>query len=123
MFIFSDNPDELVKFYTDVLGCKIVNKLEYEKDYGYTIEICDGGMQIWIAKHSEVTGRNKDPFRHVINLYTNEINFYLEKARQYPDVEVIAEPFCMGDIIPGEERYACTILDPEGNCLQLMGCL
>lgn len=123
MFIFSSNPDELVKFYTEVLGCRIIKKLEYDLDYGYTIEISEGGMQIWLAKHSEVAGKNKDPYRHILNIYTDSINSYLEKARNYPGVTVVAEPFPMGDIIPGEKRFVCTILDPEDNCIQLMGSL
>ncbi|MDO8266060.1 MAG: VOC family protein [Candidatus Saccharibacteria bacterium] len=120
-FIFSSDPDKLVKFYTDVLGCRIIKKLEYDLDYGYTIEISEGGMQIWLAKHSEVEGKNKDPFRHIMNIYTDSIAQYLEKAREYQGVKIVAEPFSMGDIIPGETRWACTILDPEDNCIQLMG--
>lgn len=121
VFIFTSDPDTLVKFYTDVLGCNIVKKLEYELDYGYTLEVNPGGMQIWLAKHSEVHGTNKDTYRHLINFYVDSITHYLEKAKKYPGVKIIAEPFSMGDIIPGETRYAATILDPEGNCLQLMG--
>lgn len=121
IFIFSEDPDKLVKFYTDVLDFKIIKKLEYELDYGYTIQIPKGDMQIWLAKHSDVRGENKDPYRHLVNFYTDNLDHYLEKSRSYPGVRVIAEPFCMGEIIPGEERWACTILDPEGNCLQFMG--
>jgi predicted enzyme related to lactoylglutathione lyase len=119
-FIFTENPDELVKFYTDCLGWGIVKKLEYELDYGYTLEISPGGMQIWLAKHSEVKGRNQEPFRHMLNLYVDNVEDYFSKAKEYPGVEVVAEPFSMGDIVPGEKRIACTILDPEGNCLQFM---
>jgi predicted enzyme related to lactoylglutathione lyase len=121
LFIYSEDPDTLVKFYTDVLGWNIVKKLEYELDYGYTLEISSGGMQVWLAKHSDVNGKNKDPFRHIINLYTDSISLYLEKARACSGVEIIAEPFSMGTIIPGETRVACTFLDPEKNCIQLMG--
>ena len=121
LFIFSSDPDKLVKFYTDVLGCHIIKKLEYELDYGYTIEISEGGMQIWLAKHSKVVGKNKDPYRHIINIYTDSISQYLEKAREYPGVKIVAKPFSMGDIIPGEAMWLCTILDPEDNCIQLMG--
>ncbi len=120
-FIFSKDPDNLVKFYVDCLGWNTVKKLEYELDYGYTLEISKGGKQIWLAKHSKVKGTNKDPYRHILNLYTNQVKDYFDKAKAYPKVQIIAEPFSMGDIIPGEERYACTILDPEGNCLQFMG--
>jgi predicted enzyme related to lactoylglutathione lyase len=120
-FIFSPDPDNLVKFYTEVLGCNIVKKLEYALDYGYTIELSPGGMKIWLAKHSDVKGKNKDPYRHIINFYTDTINYYLEKARTYSGVTIVAEPFSMGDIVPGETRWACTLLDPEDNCIQLMG--
>ena len=120
-FIFTSDPDELVKFYLQALDCKIIRKLEYELDYGYTIEISEGGNKIWIAKHSEVNGKNKDPYRHILNIYTDNIHYYLDKIRVYPKAKIIAEPFSMGTIIPGETRYACTFLDPEDNCLQLMG--
>ena len=120
-FIFSSDPDKLIKFYTDVLDCKIINKLEYALDYGYTIEISPDGMQIWIARHSQVSGKNKDPYRHILNIYSDNINYYLEKARVYRGVTIVAEPFSMGEIIPGETRWACTFLDPEDNCIQLMG--
>ncbi|MCC7303892.1 VOC family protein [bacterium] len=120
-FIFTEDPDELVKFYTNSLGWGIVNKLEYELDYGYTLEISPGNMQVWLAKHSEVSGYNKEPYRHMMNLYTDNVQETFEKVKGYSGVKVIAEPFSMGTIIPGEERFACTILDPEGNCLQFMG--
>jgi predicted enzyme related to lactoylglutathione lyase len=109
-----------VYFYTDALGWKIVKKLEYELDYGYTLEICPGGMQVWLAKHSEINGYNKDPFRIMLNLYTDSLESDLEKVRSYPGTKIIADPFNMGTIIPGETRKCCTVLDPEGNCLQFM---
>ena len=87
-FIFTSDPDELVKFYIQALECKIVKKLEYNLDYGYTIEICDGGMRIWIAKHSEVMGNNKDPYRHILNIYTDNIRYYLDKIKNYPKAKL-----------------------------------
>lgn len=120
VFILSENPDELVKFYTDTLGWGIVNKLEYELDYGYTLEISPGGKKIWLAKHSEIKGKAKEPFRHIINLYVDDVHKMFEKVKDNPEIEIIAEPFSMGDIVPGETRFACTFLDPEGNCLQFM---
>jgi len=121
VFIFSEDPDKLVTFYTDILGWSIVKKLEYDLDYGYTLEISKGGMQVWLARHSKVKGKSRDPFRHILNLYVTSIEEIFDKVRAADGVEVVAEPFAMGEIIPGEERWACTILDPEGNCLQFMG--
>lgn len=120
-FIFTEDPDTLVAFYTTCLGMRIVRKLEYELDYGYTLELHDGGPQIWLAKHSEVSGKNTDTYRHILNIYVDSVQAFFDAAKEYPRTVVVAEPFAMGDIVPGETRYACTILDPEGNCLQFMG--
>ena len=119
-FLFSENPDKLVKFYTDVLGMKITNKLELPKDYGYALEVAPD-WSIWLAQHSEVKGYNKDPYRHFINLYTDEVQDYFEKVKNVPGVKILQEPTPMSNFNPEETRYVCTILDPEGNCLQFMG--
>jgi predicted enzyme related to lactoylglutathione lyase len=121
VFIFTEDPDKLVKFYTEALGFNIVKKLEYPEDYGYTIEVNDGGQQIWLAKHSGVSGENKDIYRHIINFYVDSIDEVLRMARVYTGVEVIQEPRSMGEIVPGEVRFVATILDPEKNCLQFIG--
>ena len=121
-FIFTENPDELVKFYTDYLEWNIVGKLEYEKDYGYALEISPGGMQVWLAEHSEVSGKNEDPYRQMLNLYTDHVEYLYNKVKDHPGVTVVAEPFHMSAMNPEEtERWACTILDPDGNSLQFMG--
>lgn len=120
IFIFTEDPDILVRYYTDVLGFNIVNKLEYDLDYGYTLETCNNGMQIWLARHSEVRGKNKDKKRHIINFYTDNLEEMYEKVKSSPLTTIVAKPFSMGEIIPGEERRAFTIFDPEDNCLQFM---
>lgn len=120
-FIFSENPDELVKFYMDALGFVIVKKLEYELDYGYTLELPDSKQQIWLAKHSEVKGKNKDKYRTILNFYSDNVNKDFEKAKNYKGVTVVLEPRPMSDIVPEETRYVSTLLDPEDNCIQIMG--
>lgn len=89
-FLFTQDPDILVKFYHDVLGFKIVKKLEYELDYGYTLELSNG-QQIWLAKYSEVKGFNKEPFRTMLNLYSDSVKNDFDKAKNYSGVKVIQE--------------------------------
>lgn len=118
-FIFSENPDELVKFYTDTLGFKVIQELKLPKDYGYMVEI-EPGYQIWIAKHSEVKGYNKDPLRHILNIYADNIEGMYKKIKSIKGVKIIQVPISMGEFKPGETRLVFTFLDPEGNCLQFM---
>jgi predicted enzyme related to lactoylglutathione lyase len=118
-FIFSENPDELVKFYSDILGFKIVQELKLAKDYGYMVE-AEPGYQIWIAQHSEVKGYNKDPYRHILNIYAEDVMVIYEKVKDIVGVKIIQEPINMGEFNPVEDRLVFTFLDPEGNCLQYM---
>ena len=119
LFIFTPDPDKLVKFYTDVLDMKILKKLELPKDYGYSVEVAPS-YTLWIAKHSEVNGNSTEPIRTMLNLYCDEIEKYYQKVKE-SRVKIIQEPICMGEFNPGEERFVFTFHDPEGNCLQMMG--
>jgi len=119
-FIFSGDPDKLVRFYIDILGFKILSELKLPNDYGYMIE-SEPGCQIWVAQHSEVKGYNKDPYRHIVNMYTNDVLGLYEKIKEAEGVKVVQEPIDMGEFNPGAAgRTVFTILDPEGNCLQFM---
>ncbi len=120
IFIFSQNPDELVKFYTDTLGFKLLKKLDLPKDYGYMVEAAPG-YEIWLAQHSEVSGINREPVRHMINFYTDSFLAIFQKIKSHPQVKFLQEPISMSEFIPGETRQVFTVLDTDGNCLQFMG--
>lgn len=121
MFIFSQDVDKLVKFYTEILDLKIVGELKLPKDYGYSLRVSEG-YDLWFANHSKVISLNKDKYRNLLNLYTDEVNYYYEKAKVYPGVEIIQEPIKMSKFNPDEkERYVCTFTDPDGNLVQIMG--
>lgn len=87
MFIFSQDVDKLVKFYTEILDLKIVGELKLPKDYGYSLRVSEG-YDLWFANHSKVISLNKDKYRNLLNLYTDEVNYYYEKAKVYPGVEI-----------------------------------
>ncbi|MCL5784165.1 MAG: VOC family protein [Patescibacteria group bacterium] len=119
-FIFSEDPDKLVKFYTDILGFKVIQELKLPRDYGYMVEV-EPGYQIWIAKHSEVKGYNKNPLRHILNIYIEDVKGVYERIKVAEGIKIIQEPIGMEEFSPSETaRTVCTFLDPEGNCLQLM---
>lgn len=119
-FIFSESPDKLVKFYTDILKFKIIQELKLPQDYGYMVQNSDGD-QIWIAKHSEVKGYNQDPFRHILTIYDHNIESIYQRVKEAEGVKIVQEPVSMSEFNPDiKSRQVFTFIDPEGNCLQYM---
>ncbi len=118
-YIFSENPDELVKFYRDVLGFPVVSELKLKKDYGYMVEV-NGDYQIWIAEHSKVKGYNEDPFRHILTFYADNVEEYFEKVRNARGIKMIESLKSAEKFNPEDKRQMFTFLDPEGNCLQFI---
>ena len=119
ILIWSENPDELQKFYKDVLELEPSIKLELPDDYGYGFRISDN-LGIWIGKHSEIKGKNKDPFRFIVNLYVEDVFPWYEKLKNRKDVVIVSAPFKTPPSKPEDPRYVFTFSDPEGNCLQFM---
>jgi uncharacterized glyoxalase superfamily protein PhnB len=119
ILIFSENPDELMRFYRDVLGLKLLNKLDIPNDYGYMFEV-SGQMWLWIGKHSNVHGQNQDADRHIFNLYTDDVQKWYEKIKA-KKAEIILPPTLTPFATPENPIYVCTFLDPERNTWQFMG--
>lgn len=122
VLIWSENPDALKDFYVDVFGMNVVLKLDLPDDYGYALEAGES-MPMWIGKHDQVIGRSKEPVRHMVNLYVDDINEYYEKVKNRDDVEILQEPMVTPptrDKDEAEQKWVFTMLDPDGNCVQLM---
>lgn len=117
--INSHNPDQLAKFYTEVLGFTQKIKVDREEEYGYGIEAAPG-YKLWIAKHSEISGNSKDPFRILLSFYVKDLKKYIKAVREFDSTLIVEEPtdYCME--IKGEERTVCAFHDPDGNTIQLM---
>lgn len=121
ILIYSENPDKLVKFYTNVFGLKLLNKLTYKNDYGYMLNVVDE-YNIWIGKHSEIKGKAKENFRHLFNLYPTEgVVYWYQKLKKLKSVKIIAKPFEAPFSTTENPVWFCTFLDPEGNCWQFVG--
>ncbi len=125
ILIWSENADELMKFYRDVLELKLLEKTDIPEkdgiaaDYGYTFQITDE-MRLWIGTHSGIKGTSKEPIRIMHNLNTNEVKKWTEKVR-IDGAEIIQEPIKTPFYSEEFPWYVSTFLDPEGNCWQFMG--
>src|SRR5262245_54551804 len=60
--IWSEDLNNLLPFYRDVLGVEVTTETA-----GFVVL---GGL--WLGTHSEVHGRNADPARHMIGLTSND---------------------------------------------------
>ncbi|MBU0976697.1 MAG: VOC family protein [Patescibacteria group bacterium] len=120
IFLFSETPDKLVKFYNETLGFRIKNTLKLPKDYGYNV-LANDEYEIWIAEHSEVKGYNKDPYRHIITFYVDKLDYWWDKVKNAKEIKIEQEPVNMSEFNPKETRRVFTVFDPEGNCLQFIG--
>lgn len=122
MLLWSENPDKLMPFYRDVLGMDIVLKIDLPDDYGYALEAGDS-MPMWIGRHGDVVGKSKEPFRHMVNFYVDDVRACYEEIKDRDDIEIIQKPMVTPptrDKDESEQLYVITFLDPEGNCVQLM---
>jgi hypothetical protein len=115
--LFSENPDELATFYTHALGFKQMVKVDRVGEYGYGIEAAPG-YKLWIAKHSEITGKSTESFRILLSFYVDDIHAYFEQVKTVSSVKIIEQPTLTCQEIKGEERLVGAFLDPDGNCVQ-----
>jgi predicted enzyme related to lactoylglutathione lyase len=101
--IWSEDLNNLLPFYRDVLGLEVTTATP-----GFVVL---GG--VWLGTHSEVRGRNADPARHMIGLTSTDLTGDWKRLKS-AGVEFIEDPTDYGTM-----RIA-TLKDPEGNLVQLL---
>ena len=102
--IWSEDLNNLLPFYRDVLGLEVTSETP-----GFVVL---GG--VWLGTHSEVHSRNADPARHMIGLTSNDLTGDWKRLKD-AGVEFVEDPTDYGTV-----RIA-TLNDPDGNLVQLLG--
>src|SRR5688572_24292660 len=108
--LWSEDLNNLLPFYRDVLGLKVTMESPQ-----YVVLGGESPDAPWLGlgTHSEVHGRNNDPSRHMIGLDTKDIQAEWKRLKE-AGVEFIEEPTKYGD-----DLWIATLKDPEGNLIQL----
>ena len=106
--IWSENLNNLLAFYRDVLGLRVGLQTE-----GFVVLGDPKTPTLALGTHSEVRGRNLDPARHMVGLGTDDIDAEWTRLKA-AGVEFVEDPTDYGTL-----RIA-TLKDPEGNLLQLL---
>lgn len=113
--IWSEDYKKLAQWYIDVLGFQVADTAELDND-SY-VAFAWGDNYFWVGKHDKVHGKNKDPYRIMIEWYvTSVMDTYNELKEK--GVTIIAEPFAEPT---NSGNWCMTIADPEDNILQFYG--
>ncbi len=108
--IWSEDLNNLLSFYRDVLGLKVVHESP-----GFVVlgEDQPDSATLGLGTHSEVHGRNSDPARHMLGLESDDLTADWQRLEE-AGVEFIEDPTDYGD-----DMSIATLKDPEGNLVQL----
>lgn len=107
--IWSEDLNNLLPFYRDVLGLKVISESP-----GFVLLGKDepDSPALGLGTHSEVHGRNADPARHMVGLESNDLEADWKRLKA-AGVEFIEDPTDYGDL------SLATLKDPEGNLVQI----
>lgn len=118
ILIWSENYKRLADWYQKTFDLKIAETINHPNDTGILFEFPDGGPWIWVGKHSEIHGNNKDAKRIMFNINVDSVNdaytYLVQKG-----ITVLAKPFKA----PTFDKYFATFFDPDGNVIQIVGLL
>ena len=107
--IWSNDLNNLLPFYRDLLGLKVtMDSPRY---------VILGGDEtnrptLALASHSDVHGPNQDPARHMVAFATDDCRADFQRLKA-AGVEFVQEPNAEDGLI------LATLKDPEGNLVQL----
>lgn len=106
--IWSEDVNNLLPFYRDVLGLEMGFQCP-----GFVVLGELGAPALALGTHSAVRGRNADPARHMVGLATDDVRGDWKRLKA-AGVEFVEDPTDYGNL-----RIA-TLKDPEGNLVQLL---
>lgn len=108
ILIGSDNPDQLVTYYTKLFGPPTM------AEGGYTGWLIGQGF-IAIGPHSEVHGKNAAPGRLIWNIETPDVQGEFDRMKASGAI-VVREPYGFEE----SPAYSiATLADPDDNYFQL----
>jgi predicted enzyme related to lactoylglutathione lyase len=107
--VWSEDLNNLLPFYRDVLGLKVAME---SPGFALLGEDRPDAPALALGTHSEVHGRNVDPARHMVGFTSDDLAADWKRLKE-AGVEFIENPTDYGDM------SIATLKDPEGNLVQL----
>ncbi len=107
--IWSEDVNNLLPFYRDVLGVRVAME---SPEYVMLGADSPNVPTLGLATHSEVHGRNLDPARHMVAFTSDDLQADWQRLKA-AGVEFVQPPTDYGTL------SIATLKDPEGNLVQL----
>jgi predicted enzyme related to lactoylglutathione lyase len=107
--VWSEDLNNLLPFYRDVLGLKVAME---SPDYVLLSTDSSETPMLGLGTHSEVHGHNADPARHMVGLESDDLMADWKRLKA-AGVEFIQDPTDYGGLL------LATLKDPEGNLVQV----
>jgi len=116
ILLYSQDPEKLASFYKEKVGMEIGESAEYGEDYKdkfYGFKVGDS-EQFVVLHHSNIKGKNKEPYRFMINFEVKNIEEAVNRLKQNK-VRLIQDIYHV-------ENYGkiATFEDIDGNYFQLV---
>src|SRR5262245_14375594 len=92
--LWSENINNLLPFYRDVLGLKVIME---SPEYAMVGTDSFDAPGLLLGTHSEVHGRNNDPARHMVGFSSNDIQADWKRLKA-AGVEFIQDPANDGEM-------------------------
>jgi predicted enzyme related to lactoylglutathione lyase len=108
--IWSEDLNNLLPFYRDVLGLNVAME---SPGFALLGEDRPDAPALALGTHSEVHGHNTDPARHMVGFTSDDLAADWKRLKE-AGVEFIEDPTHYGD-----DMSIATLKDPEGNLIQL----
>jgi predicted enzyme related to lactoylglutathione lyase len=108
VLIGSEDPKRLTEYYSKLFG-----EPAFDTD-GYTGWQLGTGW-ITVGPHSDVSGKNPQPGRMLLNIESSDVKGEFDKMKA-AGATVVQEPYQMGD----DPGWIATLSDPDDNYFQLM---
>ncbi len=105
--IWSEDLNNLLPFYRDMLGLKVAMQGERFVAFGES----EGEPMLGLGSHSEVRGHASDPHRHMVAFESDDIDGDYRRLSS-AGVEFIERP------TEYDGMRIATLKDPEGNLVQ-----
>lgn len=110
ILLSSDNPKEVIAFYTKVFA----KKPDWAEADWAGFQVGDGFFSV--GPHDKIKGKSKAPERILFNFETKDVSLEFDRVKKL-GAKVVAEPYEMEGM---KGMWIATFADPDGNYFQLM---